>query len=121
MIEMAYSGHGDRRVKQRDVVVQTLQMLSFLSICIMALMAFLIALAQPASYAVIHKRAGLATGWDPVLCQMLFGVLVAGLVVGVTGLVVNAKRLRRKYDFLRVNLILLSVSSTLGIIIYLAA
>ena len=120
MSEIAYSEQGDRRVKQRDPVVQALQMLSFLSICIIALLAFLIALAQPASYAVINKRSGFGATWDPELCRVLFAVLIAGLAVGTTGLVFNAKRLRRKYDFLRVNLILLSVTSLLGIIIYLS-
>ena len=71
MTEIAYSGQGDRRVRQRDPVVQTLQMLSFLSICIIALLAFLIALAQPASYAVIHRRSGPGAAWDPVLCMAL--------------------------------------------------
>jgi hypothetical protein len=119
MSEIAYQDEYDRRENQRDVVSRSLKMLSFLSIGIIVLLAFLIALAQPASYAVVDKRPGFSATWDPALCPTLFCVMVVGFLVGMAGLVLNAKRLKRKHDFLRVNLILLSIASLLGIIIYL--
>jgi formate-dependent nitrite reductase membrane component NrfD len=119
MNEIAYQEEYDRRENRRDMVSRTLKMLSFVSIGIIVLLAVLIALAQPASYAVIDKRPGLSATWDPVLCPILFSVMVAGFLVAIAGLVLNAKRLKRKHDFLRVNLILLTIASLLGIIIYL--
>ena len=119
MNEIAFSGVDNRREKQRDLVMQVVRLLSFFSIGLMVLLGLLIALAQPASYAVLDRRSDLGAAWDPGLCQILFGVMVVGVLVGVSGLVLNAKRLRRKYDFLRVNLMVLSIASLVGIVIYL--
>ena len=119
MNELAYQEGYDRRENQPDLIGRTLKMLSFGSTGIIVLFAFLIALAQPASYAVIDKRPGFGEAWDPTLCQTLFFVMIAGCVVGISGLVLNAKRLKRKHDFLRVNLILLSIISLVGMVIYL--
>ncbi len=120
MSELAYQEGSDRRDKQRDMVGRALKMFSFFSIGIIVLLSFLIVLAQPASYAVIDKRPDLGATWDPVLCPALFMVMVAGFFVGTTGLALNVKRLKRKHDFLRVNLILLPIASLAGIVIYLA-
>jgi hypothetical protein len=119
MGEISYQGDSDRRENQRDVVSRTLNMLNFVSIGMIVLLGLLIGLAQPASYAVIDKRSGLSATWDPILCQSLFFVMIAGVFVGIAGLVLNAKRLKRKHDFLRVSLILLSLASLSGIVVYL--
>jgi hypothetical protein len=119
MSELVFQEGPDRRGKQPDTLSRALKMLSFFSMGIIVLLSLLIVLAQPASYAVIDKRPGLGATWDPVLCPALFLVMVVGFFVGTTGLVLNVKRLKRKHDFLRVNLILLPIASLLGIVIYL--
>ncbi len=119
MSELAYQEGYDRRENRRDMVSRGLKVVSFGATGIIVLFAFLIALAQPASYAVVDKRPDLSEAWDPALCQTLFFVMIAGFLVGISGLVLNAKRLKRKHDFLRINLILLTIVSLVGIIIYM--
>jgi len=59
------------------------------------------------------------TTWDMELTTYLFYSMIAGLFIGIAGLFINARRLKRKNDRLRVNLILLLLISVTGIIAYL--
>ncbi len=59
------------------------------------------------------------TTWDMELAAYLFYLMIAGLCISITGLLINARRLKRKNDQLRVNLILLLLISVTGIITYL--
>lgn len=109
----------DRRANDADVINRAVRLLNVASFGIIALFLYFIVLAQPASYAVVSTNADLSTEWNPVFLRQLFIVMLTGLVVGGAGLVLNSKRLKRKGDFLRVNLLLVSLSSSIGMLVYL--
>ena len=71
----------------------------------------------------IFEQAGvpyhLQTTWNQHLVTYIFYLLIAGLVLGITGLVVNSRRHRRRDDHYRIHLVLLTGISAVGILYYL--
>ena len=71
----------------------------------------------------IFEQAGVPyhprTTWDQDLVTYIFYLLIAGLFLGITGLVVNSRRHRRRDDHYRVHLVLLTGISAVGILYYL--
>jgi len=71
----------------------------------------------------IFEQAGvpyhLRTTWDQDLVTYIFYLLIAGLVLGVTGLAVNSRRHRRRDDHYRIHLVLLTGISAVGVLYYL--
>ena len=71
----------------------------------------------------IFEQAGvpyhLKTTWDQDLVTYIFYLLIAGLVLGITGLAVNSRRHRRRDDHYRIHLVLLTGISAVGILYYL--
>ena len=68
----------------------------------------------------IFEQAGipyhLRTTWDQNLVTYIFYLLIAGLALGITGLVVNSRRHRRRDDHYRIHLVLLTGISAAGIL-----
>ena len=56
--------------------------------------------------------------WDMDLARYLLWLMVVGLLLSFAGLVINARRNRRRTDQWRVSLILLGVISLTGIVLY---
>ena len=71
----------------------------------------------------IFEQAGvpyhLRTTWDQDLVTYIFYLLIAGLVLGITGLAVNSRRHRRHDDHYRIHLVLLTGISATGILYHL--
>jgi hypothetical protein len=71
----------------------------------------------------IFEQAGvpyhLRTTWDQGLVTLVFYLLIAGLILGVIGLMVNSRRHRRRDDHYRIHLILLTGISAVGILYHL--
>jgi hypothetical protein len=71
----------------------------------------------------IFEQAGvpyhLQTTWNQNLVTYIFYLLIAGLVLGITGLAVNSRRHRRHDDHYRIHLVLLTGISGVGILYYL--
>ena len=71
----------------------------------------------------IFEQAGvpfhLRTTWDHDLVTYIFYLLIAGLILGITGLVVNSRRHRREDDHYRIHLVLLTGFSSVGVLYYL--
>ena len=71
----------------------------------------------------IFDQAGvpyhIRTTWDQHLVTYIFYLLIAGLVLGITGLVVNSRRHRRNDDHYRIHLVLLTGISAVGILYHL--
>jgi cytochrome bd-type quinol oxidase subunit 2 len=109
----------ERRSTDSDVINRAVRLLNFASFAILALFLYFVVLAQPASYAVVSRNADLSTQWNPVFLKQLFVVMLTGLAVGSAGLFLNSQRLKRKGDFLRVNLLLVSLSCAIGLLVYL--
>ena len=59
------------------------------------------------------------TTWDQGLVTVIFYLLILGLVVGIIGLAVNARRHRRRGDSYRIHLVLLTALSAIGVVYYL--
>lgn len=57
--------------------------------------------------------------WDMQLARYILYLMLFGAFLGYGGLMVNLSRNRRRDDQVRVSLILLSVLSTIGIVVYL--
>lgn len=73
----------------------------------------------------IFDRSGipyhLQTAWDQDLLTFIFYLLSAGLVLGIIGLAVNARRRRRRDDYYRIHLVLLTAISAIGLLYYLTS
>jgi len=61
----------------------------------------------------------LRTNWDQGLLTAIFYLLSVGLVVGIIGLAVNSRRHRRRGDYYRIHLVLLTAISAIGVLYYL--
>ena len=61
----------------------------------------------------------LRTTWDQELLTAIFYLLSIGLVLGIIGLAVNSRRHRRRGDYYRIHLVLLTAISAVGIFYYL--
>ncbi len=61
----------------------------------------------------------LRTTWDQGLLTAIFYLLSVGLVLGIIGLVVNSRRHRRRGDYYRIHLVLLTAISAIGVLYYL--
>ncbi len=61
----------------------------------------------------------LQTAWDQDLLTSILYLLIAGLVLGIIGLAINARRRRRRDDYYRIHLVLLTAISAVGILYYL--
>lgn len=71
----------------------------------------------------IFERTGipyhLRTTWDQDLLTFIFYLLSVGLVLGIIGLAVNSRRHRRRDDYYRIHLVLLTAISAVGILYHL--
>lgn len=61
----------------------------------------------------------LRTTWDQGLLTAIFYLLSVGLVLGIIGLIVNARRHRRRDDYYRIHLVLLTALSAIGVLYHL--
>lgn len=60
----------------------------------------------------------LRTTWDYSLAQNIYYMMFAGLLISITGLIISAKRYRRKEDMYPVSPILIGIFSIAGILLY---
>lgn len=56
--------------------------------------------------------------WDMDLARYILWLMILGLLLSIVGLVINAKRNRRRTDQWRLSLIFLGIISVAGIILY---
>ncbi len=61
----------------------------------------------------------LRTTWDDELAQIVFYLMILGVLLSGAGLFINTRRYRRKDDEVRVSLILMGVVSLGGIFFYI--
>ena len=74
---------------------------------------------EPETVTTRFHKVIVRTTWDMELATYLFCLMIAGLFISIAGLYINSRRLKRKDDQLRINLILILLISITGIITYL--
>jgi hypothetical protein len=65
-----------------------------------------------------YYHIALRPAWDLALARYIFYLMVLGLVLSLTGLVLNLVRYRRRDDEIRLSLALIAIISLAGIIKY---
>ncbi len=117
MSDLEHPKTSDRR-SQRDVLLFLLSIFSIVSVTIVTVSIVLIIQAQPGTFAEYNGEGQIQVAWKHYATRYLFSLLVLGFVVSIVGLFVNARRLKREFDYVRVNLIVLLLFSIVGMIIY---
>ena len=109
----------DRRSFHRDIVATLIKTASALNAGMVVIAIYLVFRAQPISFAEVDANLGIRTTWDGRVLSYLFLLMVVGLLTGVGGLIANSARLKRRYDHLRKNFVLMAAASFTGIVFYL--
>jgi cytochrome bd-type quinol oxidase subunit 2 len=101
-----------------DTLLLLLSVFSIVSVTIVTLSIILIIQAETNTFTGVDTQGQIRVTWENYTTRYLFSLLVLGAVVSVAGLFVNAKRLKREFDYVRVNLIVLLLFSIVGMILY---
>lgn len=110
----------DRR-KKPDIWVKSLRWLAVVGWLIMLVALFIISEAKPQTQNFFDKitTSQPTTTWNIELAGYIFYLMLIGLVMGTAGIVINVKRHRRKTDEYRISLILITLMSFIGILLYI--
>ncbi len=110
----------DRR-KKPDMWVKSLRWLAVVGWLIMLVALFIISEAKPQTQNFFDKitTSQSTTTWNIELAGYIFYLMLIGLVMGAAGIVINVKRHRRKTDEYRISLILITLMSFIGILLYI--
>ena len=111
----------NRRALHHDTVTAFIKTASAINAGIVFIAIYLIFYAQPVSFSALDANLGIRTTWDPQAISYLFALMIVGLGIGAAGLIANSKRLKRRYDHIRKNFVLMIGVSLIGIVAYLAA
>ncbi|MCP4199299.1 MAG: hypothetical protein GY762_19310 [Proteobacteria bacterium] len=106
------------RRNERDTLLLLLSVFSVVSVTIVTLSIILIIQAESGTFTEFDEQGQIQVAWENYTTRYLFSLLALGAVVSIAGLFVNAKRLKREFDYVRVNLIVLLLFSVVGMIIY---
>ncbi len=109
----------DRR-KRPDIWLRSISFFGVIGWLVMLVAIIIVDKARPELETVTTRFHNIMvrTIWDRELTAYLFYLMVVGLFISFTGLIINSRRLKRKDDRLRINLILLLLISIAGIVIY---
>lgn len=111
-----------KRVERRhgkDVLLRILTIIGYINTAVIVTAAILLSKAEPDTFHSMTRHLPLRSYWDPVSLKYLFALCVFGFFLSLAGLIVNMRRLKRKYDSVRYNLIVVAILSMAGIIAYL--
>jgi hypothetical protein len=109
-------------VERRKRVDLGLRLLSVFGIfCALIVVAAMVLLSEARPQAISsmdENLRSLRSTWNPRYTRYLLYLMFVGLSVSTIGLVVNAKRLKRRYDNIRYNLVFLWLLAAVGIWAY---
>ena len=109
-----------RRRKGTDIWFKSIRWLAVIGWLLMFAAIFITAIAKPEKKNYFNKLAwSLRTTWDMEMFMYFFYLMILGFCISVVGFAINIKRHRRKNDEYLVSLILLGLTSIVGIAIYL--
>lgn len=110
---------GERR-RQADWVVNAAAILSLISWIVSISVLFLIDIASPDALQGLTTALGGTpdTAWNVALLPAAFFLLVASVFACITAFIFNMLRMRRKTDKVRKSIIIIGVSTIVGIIFF---
>ncbi len=110
---------GDRR-RGPDIILRTVSFVGAAGWAVMVVAMIVVHKARPPLQTVASKSAQVhvRTTWADDLTQVLLYLMFAGLFLSFSGLLFNIRRLRRKDDQVRINLIIMFVLSAAGVLSY---
>ncbi len=108
------------RRKGPDLWCRSLRYLALLGWLLLVSALFILDYAKPKIETFFERvyDIHLHQQWDMNLARNILWLMVLGLLLSVVGLVINAKRNRRRTDQWRLSLIFLGVLSSAGIFLY---
>ena len=108
-------GHGERR-KGKDALSVSLTLFSVITVIIVStIILYLVEVRTTTPVSARSLTMPLDTLWNYTPIRHLFYLFVTGFISASIGLAINTKRLRRKSDRVRYNLVFLWILSALGI------
>ena len=109
-----------KRRKGTDIWFKSSRWLAVFGWLLMFAAIFITAIAKPESKNYFNRSAwSLRSTWDMELFRYFLYLMILGLCISVVGFTINIKRNRRKNDAYLISLILLGLTSIVGIAIYL--
>ena len=120
MREYRIERHGERR-QGPDIWTRSLSWLGTIGWLMLFVALLLAAKAKPQVETFFDRwyNLRLRTTWDTELAQIVFYLMILGVLLSVAGLFINSRRYRRRDDEVRVSLILMAVVSLGGIFFYI--
>ena len=114
------SGKVTERRKGPDFWLRSLGWLAVVGWLCMFIALILFEKAKPPAGSFFERREGMyiRRSWNEDLGEYMGYLMIAGLIISILGLMINAKRHRRKSDQYRLSLILLGLISAAGIVYY---
>ena len=109
-----------KRRKKTDIWFKSIRWFAVTGWLLVLAAIFITAIAKPENKNYFNKfTMNLRTTWDMELFRYFFYSMIIGCCISVAGFVINIKRHRRKNDEYLISLILLGITSLIGIAIYL--
>ena len=114
----------DRREDRRqgkDIWLKSLTGFGLIGAIILFMSLILLSFAKPSNFTVKQKKLWeLTVAWDMEFTRYIMYMMILGFIISSAGLVINSRRLKRKYDQIRLNLVFLWLVSAASLIIYFA-
>lgn len=106
-----------------DLIITLINWMSFAGWIIIIAVLILLAQAGPQIETFFDRLLEVSTGrsWDYGLSQLAFYLMILLAIMGVTGLILNSRRMKRKGDRYRISLIIMTAFSFIGMVVYLAS
>ena len=113
------SDQNEERRKGKDLWLKSLTGFGLIGAVILFVSLILLSFAKPSNFTVKEEKYWEFTiSWNPEFTRYIMYMMFVGLIVSTVGLFINSKRLKRKYDQIRLNLVFLWLISTASLIIY---
>lgn len=106
-----------------DLIITLINWMSFTGWIIIIATLILLAQAGPQIETFFDRllEVGANRSWNSELSQLAFYLMILLAIMGVTGLILNSRRMKRKGDRYRISLIIMTAFSFIGIVVYLAS
>lgn len=110
-----------KRRRGPDFLIRFVQWVGGLSWLVLLTAMVILEKAQPQEIPYFSRlmHQEYRTWWDLELAQYFFYIMVFLLLLSLFTLLINSRRLKRKYDKLNISVVIIGLISLIGIILYL--